>query len=65
MRSRYFDYEPGFAEFEFYCRYEWIGQGVGTALMNAIHAIARNQKINEIFGLVYSPVESSVSVMIR
>ena len=46
----------GFAEFEsnghidcFYCHHEWIGQGVGTALMNVIHEIARDQKIPKIF----------------
>lgn len=46
----------GFAEFEpnghidcFYCHHEWVGLGVGTALMNAIHEIARDQKINKIF----------------
>lgn len=46
----------GFAEFEpnghigcFYCHHEWIRMGVGTALMNAIHEIARKQKNNKIF----------------
>lgn len=40
----------GFAEFElnghidcFYCHHEWVGIGVGTALMNAIYEIARDQ----------------------
>jgi len=46
----------GFAEFEpnghidcFYCHHEWVGQGVGAALMNAIHKIAHDQKIAKIF----------------
>lgn len=46
----------GFAEFEpnghidcFYCHHEWVGLGVGAALMNAIHERARDQKINKIF----------------
>jgi putative acetyltransferase len=46
----------GFAEFEpnghidcFYCHHQWVGIGVGTALMNAIHEIARDQKIAKIF----------------
>lgn len=46
----------GFAEFEpnghidcFYCHHEWVGKGVGTALMNAIHEMARDRKINRIF----------------
>lgn len=49
----------GFAEFEpnghidcFYCHHEWIGFGVGTALMNAIHEIACKHKISKIFAEV-------------
>jgi len=49
----------GFAEFEpnghidcFYCHHEWIGFGVGTALMNAIHEMARDHKISKIFAEV-------------
>ncbi len=49
----------GFAEFEsnghidcFYCHHEWIGFGVGSALMNAIHEIAHGQKILKIFAEV-------------
>ena len=46
----------GFAEFEsnghidcFYCHHEWIGLGVGAALMHAIHEIALDQSIPKIF----------------
>ena len=46
----------GFAEFEsnghidcFYCHHKWVGQGIGTALMNAIYQIACDQKIARIF----------------
>lgn len=49
----------GFAEFEpnghidcFYCHHEWIGFGVGSALMGAIHAIAHDKKIVKIFAEV-------------
>ena len=46
----------GFVEFEsdghidcFYCHHEWIGYGVGSALMNAIYEKARQQKIQRIY----------------
>ena len=46
----------GFAEFEpnghidcFYCHHEWIGRGVGSALMNAIEETAIQQGIKHIF----------------
>ncbi|MBA3604080.1 MAG: GNAT family N-acetyltransferase [Parachlamydiaceae bacterium] len=49
----------GFAEFEpnghidcFYCHHEWIGFGVGKALMNAIHENAGNNNISKIFAEV-------------
>lgn len=49
----------GFAEFEpdghidcFYCHHEWIGFGVGTALMDAIFNIARDKNILKIFAEV-------------
>lgn len=46
----------GFAEFEpnghidcFYCHHEWIGLGVGSALMKAIDKIAKEQNLLKIF----------------
>lgn len=46
----------GFAEFEsnghidcFYCHHEWIGYGIGSALMNAIDTKAKQQKIERIY----------------
>ncbi len=49
----------GFAEFEpdghidcFYCHHEWIGKGVGSALMNEIFIRAKNSNINRIFSEV-------------
>jgi putative acetyltransferase len=46
----------GFAEFEldghidcFYCHHQWIGHGIGSALMNAIYEKARQEKIPRIF----------------
>ncbi|KAF3361798.1 putative N-acetyltransferase YafP [Chlamydiales bacterium STE3] len=49
----------GFAEFEpsghidcFYCHHEWIGYGVGSALMEAIYASAAQQGIKSIFAEV-------------
>ncbi|MDB2614292.1 GNAT family N-acetyltransferase, partial [Chlamydiales bacterium] len=46
----------GFAEFEsnghigcFFCHHEWIGKGVGSALMHAINTRAIQKKINRIF----------------
>ena len=49
----------GFAEFEpnghidcFYCHHEWIGKGVGSALMNEILRRAKNNHINRIFSEV-------------
>jgi len=49
----------GFAEFElnghidcFYCHHEWIGFGVGSALMSAIHEIANHRQISKIFAEV-------------
>lgn len=49
----------GFAEFEpdghidcFYCHHEWIGKGVGSALMQAIFEKAKKNKIAHIFSEV-------------
>lgn len=49
----------GFAEFEpnghidcFYCHHDWIGRGVGTALMEAIYSSAVQQGIKHIFAEV-------------
>lgn len=49
----------GFAEFEpdghidcFYCHHEWIGHGVGSALMKAIDEAAYQQGIKHIFAEV-------------
>ncbi len=49
----------GFAEFEpdghidcFYCRHDWIGRGVGSALMNAIYKKAHDWKIKRLFAEV-------------
>jgi len=49
----------GFAEFEpnghidcFYCHHEWIGKGVGSALMEEVFARAKKWKINHIFSEV-------------
>jgi putative acetyltransferase len=49
----------GFAEFEpsghidcFYCHHEWIGCGIGWALMEAIYASAAQQGIERIFAEV-------------
>jgi putative acetyltransferase len=49
----------GFAEFEadghidcFYCHHDWIGCGVGSALMNAIHDQAYQQGIKRLFSEV-------------
>jgi putative acetyltransferase len=49
----------GFAEFEpdghidcFYCHHEWIGRGVGSALMNAIHEKASQEGIKRIWAEV-------------
>jgi putative acetyltransferase len=49
----------GFAEFEsdghidcFYCHHEWIGYGVGSALMNVIDKKARQLKIQRIYAEV-------------
>jgi len=46
----------GFAEFEanghigcFFCHHEWIGKGVGSALMRAINTQATQKKIHRIF----------------
>lgn len=46
----------GFAEFEpdghidcFYCHHEWIGLGVGSALMSAIYEKASQLEVNRIF----------------
>lgn len=46
----------GFAEFEpnghidcFYCHHEWIGRGIGSALMHKIYTEAKQQNINCIF----------------
>ena len=49
----------GFAEFEpnghidcFYCHHEWVGKGVGSALMNEILVRAKKNHINRIFAEV-------------
>ena len=49
----------GFAEFEpsghidcFYCHHEWIGKGVGSALMNEILTRAKSSNIDRIFSEV-------------
>jgi putative acetyltransferase len=49
----------GFAEFEsdgyidcFYCHHNWIGCGVGSALMHAIYEKASEWKVNRIFAEV-------------
>jgi len=49
----------GFAEFEpnghidcFYCHHEWIGKGVGSALMKEILHRAKNNHIHHIFSEV-------------
>ncbi len=49
----------GFAEFEpnghidcFYCHHEWIGKGVGKALIKAIFEKAREYKVDTIFSEV-------------
>lgn len=49
----------GFAEFEpnghidcFYCHHEWIGKGVGSALMNEILVRAKSSNIDRIFSEV-------------
>jgi putative acetyltransferase len=49
----------GFAEFEpnghidcFYCHHDWIGNGVGKALMKAIFEKAREYKVDTIFSEV-------------
>ena len=49
----------GFAEFEpnghidcFYCHHEWIGKGVGSALMKEILLRAKNNHIHHIFSEV-------------
>lgn len=49
----------GFAEFEpnghidcFYCHHEWIGKGVGSALMKEIFHRAKNNHIHHIFSEV-------------
>ncbi|MBM3192997.1 MAG: GNAT family N-acetyltransferase [Chlamydiae bacterium] len=49
----------GFAEFEpnghidcFYCHHDWIGKGVGKALMKAIFEKAREYKVDTIFSEV-------------
>jgi len=49
----------GFAEFEpnghidcFYCHHEWIGKGVGSALMKEILQRAKNNHIHHIFSEV-------------
>lgn len=49
----------GFAEFEpdghidcFYCHHDWIGRGVGTALLKAIYKQARHQGIGRLFSEV-------------
>jgi putative acetyltransferase len=46
----------GFVEFEsdghidcFYCHHEWMGYGVGSALMNTVDEKARQQKIQRIY----------------
>ncbi len=49
----------GFAEFEpdghidcFYCHHQWIGYGIGSALMKAIYEKAKQKKILRIFAEV-------------
>ncbi len=49
----------GFVEFElnghidcFYCHHEWIGVGVGSALMKAIYEVANHHNISLIFAEV-------------
>ncbi|MCX6990227.1 MAG: GNAT family N-acetyltransferase [Chlamydiae bacterium] len=49
----------GFAEFEpsghidcFYCHHEWIGKGVGSAIMEEIFRRAKNSHIHHIFSEV-------------
>lgn len=49
----------GFAEFEldghidcFYCHHQWIGHGIGHALMNAIYEKAKQKNILRIFAEV-------------
>lgn len=49
----------GFAEFEsnghidcFFCHHDWIGKGVGAALMKEILQRAKNDRINHIFSEV-------------
>lgn len=49
----------GFAEFEptghidcFYCHHEWIGKGVGSALMNEILGRAKSSNMDRIFSEV-------------
>ena len=49
----------GFAEFDpnghidcFYCHHEWIGKGVGSALMKEIFQRAKNNHIHHIFSEV-------------
>lgn len=49
----------GFAEFEpnghidcFYCHHEWIGYGIGSALMKAIQEVADHHNIPKIFAEV-------------
>ena len=49
----------GFAEFEpnghidcFYCHYEWVGKGVGSALLNAINEKALEFGVDKIFAEV-------------
>jgi putative acetyltransferase len=49
----------GFAEFElnghidcFYCHHEWIGYGIGKALMQAIYEKAKQNKISKVFAEV-------------
>lgn len=53
------DQVVGFAEFEpnghidcFYCHHEWIGKGVGFALMDEILSRAKRQNISRIFAEV-------------
>lgn len=49
----------GFVEFEqdghidcFYCHHQWIGYGIGSALMNAIYEKAKQKKILRIYAEV-------------
>jgi putative acetyltransferase len=53
------DQVVGFAEFEpnghidcFYCHHDWIGKGVGSALMDAIKTSAHKRNIARIFAEV-------------